>query len=118
MTQKKKGRPFSIAAKTEHVRIRVTKAEKEMLKGVKMSSAINSGLMVILPTLGIYNAKDKTWSKYLYKGESEKQLAWGAINMAANRLSNEKEPTTQQLMLMALLMRQRNELENFSATSF
>ena len=117
-TKNKVGRPKSDEPKTEHIRIRVTEQEKKMLKGVKMSSAIKSGLNIVIPSLGFYNADDNTWLPFQHKGESELRLVHSAMNGAIKTVNAAKEPTTPQLMLMALFMRQRSELENFLAANY
>lgn len=109
------GRPKAHDPKTEHIRIRVTEQEKKMLKGVKMSSAIKSGLNVVIPSLGFYNADDNTWLPFQHKGESELRLVHSAMNEAIKTV---KAATTPQLMLVELLKRQRKELENFLAANY
>lgn len=120
MQEQKKpvGRPKADDPKKEHIRIRVTTQEKKMLKGIKMSSEIKRGLNIIIPSLGFYNADDNTWLPFQHKGESELRLVHSAMNVAINTVNSAKEPATPQLMLMALLMRQKNELENFLAANY
>lgn len=112
------GRPKADDPKTEHIRIRVTQQEKKMLKGVNMSEVIKSGLNIVIPSLGFYNADNNTWLPFQHKGENELRLVHSAMNGAVKTVNLIKEPTAPQLILMALLMRQRSELENFLAANY
>ena len=74
------GRPPADEPKTEHIRIRVTKSEKAMLKhsGVNMSDLINKGLYILMPTLGKkWNGKE--WEKFEDKGTAANLVAYKGI---------------------------------------
>ena len=76
----KVGRPPADDPKTEHIRIRVTKSEKAMLKhsGVNMSDLINKGLYILMPTLGKkWNGKE--WEKFEDKGTAANLVAYKGI---------------------------------------
>ena len=95
MQEQKKpvGRPAADEPKTEHIRIRVTKSEKAMLKhsGVNMSDIINKGLHILMPTLGIYIEDENRWIEHKEKGTDANLVAYNAICQAIDILKTRRE---------------------------
>ena len=117
-TKKPVGRPKADDPKKEHIRIRVTEQEKKMLKGVKMSSLINTGLKIVMPTLGSkWNGKE--WEAYKIKGIDANTVAYRATNVAIELLMDSWEAAYQsgklltepESSLLKLLRKQKEELE-------
>lgn len=114
------GRPPADEPKTEHIRIRVTKSEKAMLKhsGVNMSNLINTGLKIVMPTLGSkWNGKE--WEAYKIKGIDANTVAYRATNVAIEMLmdswevayQSDKPLTEPESSLLKLLRKQKEELQ-------
>ncbi|WP_333727513.1 hypothetical protein, partial [Listeria monocytogenes] len=76
------GRPPSDDPKKEHIRIRVTEQEKKMLKGTKMSSLINTGLKIVMPTLGVYIEDENRWVDYKESGTDANLIVYNSICLA------------------------------------
>ena len=87
------GRPKADEPKTEHIRIRVTKSEKAMLKhsGVNMSDLINTGIKIVMPTLGVYIEDEYRWIEHKEKGTDANLVAYNAICQAIDILRTRRE---------------------------
>lgn len=119
MQEQKKpvGRPPVDEPKTEHIRIRVTKSEKAMLKhsGVNMSDLINTGLKIVMPALGSkWNGKE--WEQYDIHGAEANTVAYRGKNVAIEMLMDSWELdqslfTPSEYSLLKLLRKQKEELE-------
>lgn len=116
------GRPKADEPKTEHIRIRVTKSEKAMLKhsGVNMSDLINTGLGIVMPTLGKkWNGTE--WERHDIHGAAANTVAYRGKNVAIEMLMDSWEYSQKigvdfmfsaaESSLLKLLRKQKEELE-------
>lgn len=85
------GRPKSDDPKKEHIRIRVTEQEKKMLKGTKMSSLINTGLKIVMPTLGVYIEDENRWVDYKESGTDANLVVYNSICLAIDIIKSRRE---------------------------
>ena len=120
--KKKVGRPPADEPKTEHIRIRVTKAEKAMLKhsGVNMSNLINTGLKIVMPTLGSKWNGTK-WEQHDIHGAEANTVAYRGNNVAIEMLMDSWGYSQKigvdfmfseaEASLLKLLRKQKEELE-------